>query len=411
MDTFGVMLAGSVEAEVQQLRAILNVGTVTLPPLELGLLWGCAAHVLDFDLSSDTFNGHPTVHLLPATLAATRYVAASGADFVAAYTAGFETQSRIARGVNPQHVKKGWFPSLSIGVFGAAAAASHILHLTVEQTEAALNLAANMAAGSMAHAGTIGKPLAAGISARSGLLAALMAREGLNGASDAFEDRRGYLALFNGSDNYSRQAIIDSWGAPFDVESIANGFKQYPCCGVFHAALDVTRDLLGERAASDITSIDVRLTTSRLSHVNRPAPASELDAKFSAQFCVASLAVHRNLDLESFGDKRLADARTRELMERVTLGVDPDMPPDLSREEEGGAIVSITLRSGAVLGGRARYRVGREPGHPPSEQRLRDKFVACARRTITEPQALRLADALMGIERHETLQPLSDYVD
>jgi 2-methylcitrate dehydratase PrpD len=36
----------------------------------------------------------------------------SGRDFLAAYVAGFETETRIARAVNFHHYDKGWHPTV-----------------------------------------------------------------------------------------------------------------------------------------------------------------------------------------------------------------------------------------------------------------------------------------------------------
>ena len=75
--------------------------------------------------------GRPSVGADPAgAVRAGRDDARSqGATFIAAYVAGFETETRIARGVNFHHYEKGWHPTATLGVFGAAAACSHLLGL------------------------------------------------------------------------------------------------------------------------------------------------------------------------------------------------------------------------------------------------------------------------------------------
>ena len=60
-------------------------------------------------------------------------------DFLAAYVAGFETETRIARAVNFHHYDKGWHPTATMGVFGAAAAVSIV---TVSPLDSALVLPA-----------------------------------------------------------------------------------------------------------------------------------------------------------------------------------------------------------------------------------------------------------------------------
>src|SRR5436190_10841294 len=112
LDTVGVTLAGSDQActrIVSQVAAhsagpALLFGTNrSVAPLDAALINGTAAHALDFDDCSDSMGGHPSAPVLPALLALAGTRKVSGRDFLAAYIAGFETETRIARGVNFHH--------------------------------------------------------------------------------------------------------------------------------------------------------------------------------------------------------------------------------------------------------------------------------------------------------------------
>ena len=64
---------------------------------------------------------------------------------IAARVAGFETETRIARGVNFHHYEKGWHPTATLGVFGAAAAAARAMKLADAQVAQLWPLAAIVA--------------------------------------------------------------------------------------------------------------------------------------------------------------------------------------------------------------------------------------------------------------------------
>src|SRR5262249_14619619 len=158
------------------------------------------------------------------------------------------------------------------GVFGVAAAASHLLELGPDRTAMALSIAANFSSGLLAHAGTMSKPLAAGHSARNGVFAAFLARDGFTARMEVFEHRYGFRRMFDVAGRFDADAALNAWGKPFAIDVTAIGFKQYPCCGVIHAAIDIVADLAETNgiAADDVESVEARIVTDQLAHIDRP---------------------------------------------------------------------------------------------------------------------------------------------
>jgi len=156
LDTVGVTLAGSGEPAARLAADV--VATAAGPSLIFGtarrtsmldaaLVNGAASHALDFDDCNNTIGGHPSVPILPALFALADARGASGQAFIAAYVVGFETETRIARGVHFHHYEKGWHPTATLGVFGAAAACSRLLGLDAERTAIALSPNSSLAPG------------------------------------------------------------------------------------------------------------------------------------------------------------------------------------------------------------------------------------------------------------------------
>ena len=114
-------------------------------PLDATLINGTASHALDYDDMVGSLAGHASAMLVPPLLALGEYLGSSGRDLAVAYVVGFETACRIGRGVHHHHYDKGWHPTSTLGIFGTVAAAARLLNLTVDQTSAALGLAASLA--------------------------------------------------------------------------------------------------------------------------------------------------------------------------------------------------------------------------------------------------------------------------
>ena len=271
IDTVGCTLAGASEPCARIVARVtasdgpcLIFGTEQrVAPLDAALINGTASHALDFDDCSDTLGGHPSAPILPALFALAETRTVDGRAFIAAYVAGWETETRIARGVNFHHYEKGWHPTATLGVFGSTAACCHLLGLTPEATATALGLAASFASGVKANFGTMTKPLHVGHCSRNGMLAALLAADGFTANAGALEHRQGFLHVFNGEGNFDADAILRDWGQPWDIVQPGVAIKQYPCCGSTHPAVDAML-IAGARARADAGDGGTRRTHGRI---------------------------------------------------------------------------------------------------------------------------------------------------
>lgn len=409
IDTIGVAVAGTDTPAATLLArvAVHSAGPSTLwgtqrhiSTLDAALANGTATHALDFDASSGTFAGHPSIHLVPSLFAVAEERDASGRDFITAYVAGFEAQLRLARLVHPGHVRRGWFPAATIGVFGAAAACAHISRLDIAQTAQALSLASMTSAGVMAHAGTMTKPMAAGQAARSGILAAALASAGFTAADDGIGGRRGFIDVLGEANDKDPATVLAQWGMPYEVCETAYNLKRYPCCGVNQSSIDLAIDLVRQEKIDprSIQKVDVVLTTSRLAHVDRPQPDSAVDAKFSIQYCVATALETGNLGISDFIDPVVLSPLRQDLMGRVAVSVDPAMAPDTPRTKEGGSRLVLTFKDGSSITRHIEQPVGRVPGHPLPDSSIDVKFIDCCSKIIGNSETESLLVSLRNLE-------------
>jgi 2-methylcitrate dehydratase PrpD len=409
LDTVGVTLAGANEDCARIVAQTLAVGgwhgqclifggDRRTGPLDAALINGTAAHALDFDDVSNSLGGHPSAPILPALFALAGQQDCDGKAFIAAYVAGFETETRIARGVHFHHYEKGWHPTATLGVFGATAACCHLMRLPAAQTAQALAIAASFASGIKANFGTMTKPLHVGHTARNALFAAMLARDGFTANNGAMEHPQGFLMVYNGEGNFIAAAMLKDWGNPYDVVRPGPGFKQYPCCGSTHPPLDALLALRGEHAmaADKVVRIDSWTHPRRLAHTNRPDPKSGLDAKFSVQYCLARAALQGQIRLEDFEGDAYDDPEVRALMARIHAAPHPDA--GTANEEALGAEVRVTFADGEVIAKKVSAALGRGPDNPMPPGALAAKFVNCASRALPAGSVARLQQMLETLE-------------
>ena len=420
LDTIGVTLAGAAEPCTQIVARVLSVGGAgagagggdclvfgtnrRAAPLDAALINGTAAHALDFDDVSNSMGGHPSAPIVPALFALGEILDCTGRDFIAAYVAGFETETRIGRGVNLHHYEKGWHPTATLGVFGAAAACCHLIGLDRAKTAQALAIAASLASGIKANFGTMTKPLHVGHTARNGLFAAMLAREGFTANNAALEHKQGFLQVFNGAGNFDAAKILADWGRPYDIVSPGVGIKQHPCCGSTHPAVDA---MLALRAGHDIVPDKVARIQSwthprRLAHTDRPDPQSGLDAKFSVQYCLARALLAGRIVLEDFEGAAFRDPAARALMRRIDAAPFPETEP--GGGEPLGAEIRIVFDDGRTIAKRVGHALGRGPDNPLSEDALHAKFANCAGRALPPSRVEELRQALSRLDEAGSLR-------
>jgi 2-methylcitrate dehydratase PrpD len=423
LDTVGVTLAGAREEctrIVERVLAAEGAGTGAClvfggdrraPPLIATLINGTAAHALDFDDVSNSLGGHPSAPIVPALFALADQGDCTGQAFIAAYVAGFETETRIARGVHFHHYEKGWHPTATLGVFGAAAACCHLMQLGAAQTAQALAIAASFASGIKANFGTMTKPLHVGHTARNGLFAALLAQGGYTANDGAMEHGQGFLMVYNGADNFDAEAMLKDWGNPYDVVRPGPGFKQYPCCGSTHPPLDALLALRGEHAmpADRVVRIDSWTHPRRLAHTNRPDPKSGLDAKFSVQYCLARALLQGQIRLEDFEGNAYDDPTVRALMTRVHAAPHPDA--GTANEEALGAEVRVTFDTGEVIAKKVSAALGRGPDNPMPQGALAMKFVNCASRALPPASVARVQQMLDTLETAPSVRAVTAAIE
>ena len=324
----------------------------TSEPAQAALVNGTLSHALDYDDTHFAHIGHPSVVVVSAALAMAQQCGAGMARMVDAALAGAEASVAVGLWLGRDHYEIGFHQTATAGAFGATVAAGRLRDLGPDRMRHALGLCATMASGLKGQFGTMGKPLNAGLAARTGVEAAMWAGRGMTSATDGLAGPSGFGETHHGAQG----AVAFAWRMG-DVSH-----KFHACCHGLHATLEAVRGV--DLASAD--TLTVYTHPRWMSVCNQAAPDTGLGAKFSYAHVLAMTA--SGLDTGDVGAFTDACARNPALVafrDRVKVLPDASLSEMQARVEVNGvahthdldAAVPIDVRT-ARLRAKARGLVG-----------------------------------------------------
>ena len=420
VDTAACMLAGADDAAPRAAydgvaRWGAGGAVVAGTPHRLAAPWaalvnGTAAHALDYDDVLEISNAHVSAVLVPALLALGEERRADGAACADAFIVGVEIMARLGEALNMTHYFKGWHTTSTLGAPAAAAACARLLRLDAAKATAALSLATSFASGAKRQFGTMAKPLHAGLAAKNGIMAAVLAESGLSAAPDAYEGARGFVALFAGVPQERLEAATADFDGPSAIERHGLWQKFYPCCASAHRPVDALLAMhadggLGPQA---VAGIDALLPEIAVQNLPYDDPADAMQARFSLPYLLASAIVDGRLALDAFSGAALSRPAVRALLPGVRMRADPAQP-GAANVDAVPQQATVTVR---LAGGGERSRTVHDPkGHPRAplgRDALYRKFVDCASRALPAAAHDAAYAALDGLPAARSLDAVAD---
>jgi 2-methylcitrate dehydratase PrpD len=302
-----------------------------LPLRDAALVNGALLHGLDFDDTHLAAIIHPTVTCLPAALGVAEAEAASGADMLAAYIAGMECAIRIGASAKGGFHHVGFHATGIIAHFAAALVAGRLLGLDNNALVQAQGIAASTASGVQLflEEGAWTKRLHPGWGAVGGITAAILAKNGFFGPSRAYEGRFGVFDTHLQAHAHAVDVAAITGGLGHSWELTNTAVKPYPICHFLHGAAEAAMRLHGslQPTADSLAEVRVRIPGATLPIVAEPAevkaaPANDYDAKFSAQFVVATCLLKGRIGLAELNEEARQDADVRALARRIVVEAD-----------------------------------------------------------------------------------------
>lgn len=398
-------MLGNVVADAGNSKAPLAASGRKASPHDSALYNGTLAHAIDYDDVTHPAYAHPGASLVPAILATGRN--ATGREALTAYILGIEVVSKLGRALNTAHYRNGWHATATFGTLGAAATAATLMKLEAEPFAMALGMAASAAGGLRANFGTMTKPLHAGYAARNGVLAALMAREGVTASTAVLDHGYGFAEVFNHHENIV-SGHFEQWGDPLEIlTEFGLGLKPYPACGAAHPPIEAAirlREQIGDDLDA-IESVRVGVTEMHFEPMVCETATTGLEAKFCMGYCIAAALLDGDVTLDTFADDAVPRINASGLAGKVRMELDERV----AGNTEFGAVVTIDLADGRRLEEIVPLAIGKPERWFPKE-RLTSKFHDCCRGSIGRAQATEIFDLAQSIGHAETLAPLIDAV-
>ncbi len=221
------------------------------------------------------------------------------------------------------------------GTIAAAATAARMLRLPVPQIDAALANAAGFTGGTLQSIpeGSDEWRYQVGIAARSGLLSALLAREGSISAGHAIEGPQGFVQA------YARRGVRKdelAFGAHWSLRNVT--FKPYPVCAHNQTVALIGAQVHRRFAPEEITAIRLRISSYVVPGLLARGPYARVaDTLMSSVFCCACACVHGTVSMAHLA--AFDDAAVTGMIERIAVVPDAEVPYP-------AAIAEVTLTDG-----------------------------------------------------------------
>lgn len=246
---------------------------------------GAYAHACDLD---DTHVGsmhHAGASILPAVLAVAERENSDGRALLEAAIIGYEASLRIGLATQPALFHRGFMATPTCGALGAALAVGKLLKFNATDLAGALG-AAGAYAGGLAqfyHSGGVTKRLNGALGAESGVMSALLTREGIWGPRDILEGEAGFFNAFSGK--YDADKVTGDLGKGYRMMEVST--KIHAGAGRLQASVDVGLALGFDHklTAAQITDVEVgipKVIQGRLTQLNPPdLQSAQLSVPFS----------------------------------------------------------------------------------------------------------------------------------
>jgi len=363
---------------------------------------GVLVHALDFDDTHAHGLVHATAVVLPAAFAVGQFVAATGAEVLAAAVIGYETVCRVAAASPHGFHARGLHATSVCGTLAAALITSRLHTASANTAVNALGIAASTSGGLLEFldTGSDTKTLHPGLASMNGVIAAELAMAGGQGPASALEGARGLYATMSARDANTESVVMDL-GERWETTQIS--IKPIPACQLMHVTLDAAKN--STIPASEITRIEVVVHPDSSPTVCEPreaknTPRTPYDAKFSLPWSLAAQITDGQITLDTYQSELLDRPEVVSLAKlvEVTLGAGQGVAAEASGH------VRIHSHSGNVWEGNVEGSRG-TPLRPLSDSELIAKFQSnCG----ASPLAEELANIVLNLATQPNLDRLHE---
>ncbi len=411
LDTLGVILAGSEQPEVAQLRQQLMAsngvgatvfarGWPTSDPRTAALLNGIAGRSIELCEGHRYVSCQAAIQIVPAVLAVGEACNTAGREALTALILGYDTAVRVGACLTSRALahQNGQAPMI-----GAIAAAARLRGLNASETSRAIRIGATLVltpSYTNAVAGATVLNVAGGMSGFAGTLAPELALAGFEAQDRAVEEAFSQLV----GDGFRPERMLDEIGQRWEISR--NYFRLRACCNPTYASLDALEDALADLhpAPDDIEQIDVA-TYGFASVMQNPAPPNTFAARYSLPHAAAAIVLRGDGGYEAFTESVVHDPTIAALRHRVQIREDPQLTAMLPHLKP--ARVTVTLKDGRQSTKTCDSAQG-DFQRPYAASDLREKFRQLAALGLTEAGVTAVETTIDQFEQRPSLREFVD---
>ena len=314
---------------------------------------------------------HAPATIVPACLAVGERQEVHGKDFLIAMILGIDFACRISLALNPRSLtERGFHPTSVAGSFASALASGRLLNLDSKELSIALGLAGNQTSGLRAWKQDFSensRPFNAGIAARNGVTAALLAKLDFGGPHDIFEGIYDIFRAYSKADECDPGQLTHKLGTKFLI--MEHAFKLYACCAYLHPGLDALLNLMRQHhlTIENIHKIVMHFPESGVEMIDGTQLRSH-----SAQYTFSVAALNGKVMIDDI----LYDLQSEPEIHRLVRNIEvvPNKTLDSNFPSQFSSIVEVTTTHGNEISTRVDFAKG-TPQNPASHEEIEKKFI------------------------------------
>jgi 2-methylcitrate dehydratase PrpD len=363
------------------------------------------AAYLDFDDGHREAGIHPGCIMIPTALAVGECMNTSGERILEAIILGYEVAIRVGVATGMAQFKRKIDAPSTCGVFGAAPTAGKLLGLSEPELANALATAGSQTPLSPSiwyYEPSMVKSLPHALASQTGILSAMLAKEGFRGPLGMLEGRGGFCEVTCLPEKYKLDKITEELGKKWRIMEVY--FKFYPSCRWAHSAVDATFNILREQRIEpdDIAEITVK-TYPAAAQLSLNEPKDDTTARLSIPYNVAAAIVYGELGVDQFKIDALNNPMVLQLARKVSVMTDESFKDRYPSARP--TTLEIKLKNGSKYSNHVDFPLG-EPEKPPTAKQIQHKFARWVGKYVNRKKVQKILKTIENLEKLENIKQL-----
>lgn len=404
LDAVASILLGSKEQEAQKILEFIGKlesgGNATILGSKTTCSWlwaafanACFAQIHDCNdghRAAAAFGGepHPGRSVIPTALAVGEKLSSSGEDIITAIVIGYDVATRIRR------LDK----KATAAAYASAAVAGKLMDLNETEMFNAIGIAGYgspvTSVDLMTRMTYDTNFISNGYIAKTGIEAALLAKEGLTGPP--IEDDSRLSTRFKDRGLWSEFEIMNIY------------FKPYPTCRMTHGAIQAILDLKAEIGfdPSDIEEVKIHQVTQGMyvakKQIDITSPYKLCE--FNLPYISACAIIDGEIGMEQFAKDRISDPSIHEMIKQIKVISDEEMDTAYP-EKNRPTLIEVKLKNGCLYKKKVELAKG-DAVTPFTDNELFCKFKDWTASYLSEELADKIKEVVFNMDKIESITEL-----